>query len=206
MSSARTALRYISGRDRRGLFAALRDRFVEGNIVKIIREASEVISDTIYEETWLHKDGKFVTTPEYPQWAWFESLVNACVHRSYSFSGSEISIKFPDRAEVESPGGFVPPVNEKTIYSMRSTRNYHLMDALRYLGYVRMAREGTRRIWESMEEYGLPEPVFKQEAVHGVVVRVTLMNDHETRKRSTDRDVALHFGVELWKNSPRARN
>lgn len=178
-------------------YSPQRDRFIEGNIVKIIRQASEVISDTIYDVTWLNKDGKFITTPEYPHWAWFELLVNACVHRSYSFSGSEISIKFfPDRAEVESPGGFVPPVNEMTIYSTRSTRNYHLMDASRYL---RVAREGTRRIRESMQEYGLPEPVFKQEALHGVIVRVTLMNDHETHKRATDRDVALHFGVELWR-------
>lgn len=181
-------------------YSPLRDRFIEGNLVEIIRQASEVVSDTIYDVTWLNAEGKFVTTPEYPQWAWFESLVNACVHRSYSFSGTEISIKvFPDRMEVESPGGFVPPVNEKTIYTARAARNYHLMDALRHLGYVRMAREGTRRIRESMEEYELPEPVFKQEALHGVVVRVTLMNDHESRKRASDRDVALYFGVQLWK-------
>ena len=38
-----------------------------------------------------------------------------------------------------------------------------------------------------------------QETLHGVVVRVTLMNDHQTRKRASDRDVALHFGVELWR-------
>jgi ATP-dependent DNA helicase RecG len=100
--------------------------------------------------------------------------------------------------EIESPGGFVPPVNEKTIYHARATRNY-LMDALRYLGYVRMTREGTRRIRESMKEWGLPEPTFRQEALHGVVVRVTLRNDHISRKRATDRDVALHFGVETWK-------
>ena len=50
-----------------------------------------------------------------------------------------------------------------------------------------------------MKEYGLPDPVFRQEALHGVVVRVTLKNDHETRKRATDRDVATHFGVDLWK-------
>ncbi len=106
---------------------------------------------------------------------------------------------FPDRMEVESPGGFVPPVNERTIYDARATRNYHLMDALRFLGYVRMAREGTRRIRESMKEWGLPEPVFKQEALHGVMVRVTLRNDPISRKRATDRDVALHFGVETWK-------
>jgi predicted HTH transcriptional regulator len=94
------------------------------------------------------------------EWAWFESLVNACVHRSYSFSGTEITIKvFPDRMEIESPGGFVPPVNEKTIGFTRSSRNHHLMDALRYLGYVRMAREGVRRIRESMSQSPEPTPI-----------------------------------------------
>ncbi len=181
-------------------YAPQRDKTIEGNLVRIISECSELISDMLYDVTWLNSDGKFITTPEYPQWAWFEALVNACVHRSYSFSGTEIFVKlFPDRMEIESPGGFVPPVNEKTIYHARAARNYHLMDALRYLGYVRMAREGTRRIKESMKEWNLPDPDFKQEALHGVVVRVTLRNDHISRKRATDRDVAAHFGVEVWK-------
>ena len=73
------------------------------------------------------------------------------------------------------------------------------MDALRYLGYVQMAREGTQRIRSSMKEWGLPDPVFRQEALHGVIVRVTLWNDHQTRKRSTDVDVANYFGVDVWK-------
>jgi ATP-dependent DNA helicase RecG len=181
-------------------YSPLRDKVVEGNLVKIIQEASEVISGEMYDVTWLNREGKFVTTPEYPRYAWFEALVNACLHRSYNFSGSDITVKFfADRMEIESPGGFVPPVNENTIYHTRSARNPHLMDAMRYLGWAQMAREGTRRIRESMKEYGLPEPTFKQEAVHGVVVRVVLMNDHETRKRATDRDVAHHFGVDIWK-------
>ncbi len=181
-------------------YSPVRDRWAEGNLVSIIQKASEEISDTINDVTWLNRDGKFVTTPEYPQWAWFEALVNACVHRSYSFSGSDITVKlFADRMEIESPGGFVPPVNENSIYHARAARNHHLMDALRYLGYVRMAREGTRRIRESMKEYGLPDPVFRQEALHGVVVRVTLRNDQEFRKKATDRDVAAHFGVEVWR-------
>ena len=124
-----SALCHHGGGDWRGIFSRSTHRFIEGNLVKIIGEASETISDLIYDVTWLNKDGKFVTTPEYPEWAWFEAVVNACVHRSYSYSGSEISVKlFPDRIEIESPGGFVPPVNEKTIYEMRLTRNYHLMD------------------------------------------------------------------------------
>lgn len=178
----------------------IKDKFVEGNIVNIISEATSVIEDTIFDVTWLNKEGKFVTTPEYPKWAWFEALVNACVHRSYNFSGTEITVKFfPERLEIESPGGFVPPVNEDTIYNARATRNYHLMDALRYLGYVQMAREGTRRIRDSMNEWGLPAPTFKQEALHGVIVRVSLRNDHESRKRATDRDVAQFFGVGVWR-------
>jgi ATP-dependent DNA helicase RecG len=178
----------------------LRDKFVEGNLVQIITEASKIIRELNYGVTWLNSDGKFVTTPEYPEMSWFEALVNACVHRSYSFSGTEITVKFfPYRLEIESPGGFVPPVNEKTIYNTRSARTHHLMDSLRILRYVRMAREGTRRIRDSMREYGLPEPKFKQEALHGIVVRVTLLNDHDSRKRATDRDVAQFFGVETWR-------
>jgi ATP-dependent DNA helicase RecG len=180
-------------------YSPIRDKTIEGNLVKIIQEAREVISSIIFDVTWLNSDGKFVTTPEYPQWAWFESLVNACVHRSYSFSGTEITIKiFPDRMEIESPGGFVPPVNEKTIDFTRASRNHHLMDALRYLGYVRMAREGVRRIRESMSQYGLPEPKFTQQDLHGVVVRVVLRNSN--RERASDKAVAEHFGVEVWKN------
>lgn len=181
-------------------YSPLRDKVIEGNLLRVIQEAQEVISSLIYDVTWLNPEGKFVTTPEYPQWAWLEALINACVHRSYSFSGTEITVKiFSDRMEIESPGGFVPPVNEKTIYTTRASRNHHLMDALRILGHVRMAREGTRRMRESMKEYQLPEPVFKQEALHGVVVRVTLKNDQGTRKRASNKDVATHFGVAVWK-------
>jgi len=181
-------------------YAPVRDRFAEGCIVEIIRKASNIIEEALHTVTWLNSEGKFVTTPEYPRWAWFEALVNACVHRSYSFSGTDISIKiFSNRMVIESPGGFVPPVNEQTIYSMRASRNHHTMDALRFLGYVQMAREGTRRIKDSMAEYNLPEPEFKQEVVHGVVVRVTLTNDHEIQKRSSDGDVARYFGVDKWK-------
>lgn len=180
-------------------YSPLRDKIIEGNLVKIIQDAREVISSTIFDVTWLNSDGKFITTPEYPQWAWFEALVNACVHRSYSFSGTEITVKiFSDRMEIESPGGFVPPVNEKTIDFTRASRNHHLMDALRYLGYVRMAREGVRRIRESMSQYRLPEPTFTQQDLHGVVVRVVLRNSN--RERASDKAVAEHFGVDVWKN------
>jgi ATP-dependent DNA helicase RecG len=38
-----------------------------------------------------------------------------------------------------------------------------------------------------------------QRGLVGVVVRITLRNDHASRKRATDTDVAHHFGVEVRK-------
>ena len=180
-------------------YAPIRDRIIEGNLVKILQEAQEIMPSIIFDVTWLNKEGKFVTTPEYPKWAWFEALVNACVHRSYSFSGTDITVKlFPDRMEIESPGGFVPPVNERTIYHTRASRNHHLMDALRVLGYVRMSREGTRRIRESMHDFQLPEPTFKQETSYGVVVKVILKNDYRLKNVTSYKSIALHVGEEIW--------
>ena len=181
-------------------FKPLTDFYIEGNIPTVIQKASNAVANLNYNVTWLNSEGKFVTTPEYPRWAWFEAIVNALVHRSYSFSGSEVTVKFfADRLEIESPGGFVPPVNASNVYYHRASRNPHLMEALRFLGYVQMTREGTRRMKESMEQVNLPAPTFSQETLHGVSVRVTLRNDHETRKRSTDKDVAAYCGVDLWK-------
>ena len=181
-------------------FRPLRDFYIEGNIPYMLAQAENRVADLNHDVTWLSREGKFITTPEYPRWAWFEAIVNALVHRSYSFSGSEVTVMFfADRLEVESPGGFVSPVNADNVYFHRASRNPHLMEALRYLGYVRMTREGTRRMKESMEQFGLPAPTFSQETLHGVSVRVTLRNDHETRKRATDKDVAAYCGVELWK-------
>ncbi|MDG5750930.1 ATP-binding protein [Qipengyuania sp. XHP0211] len=181
-------------------FSPLRDFYLEGNIPRILREGDTMLANMNYNVTWLSNEGKFVTTPEYPKWAWFEALVNALVHRSYSFSGSEIFVKFfSDRMEVESPGGFVPPVNAANIYNQRAARNPHLMEALRYLGFTQMSREGTRRMRQSMEDYNLPAPNFSQEAINGVSVRVTLRNDHHTRKRALDKDVATYCGVDTWK-------
>lgn len=181
-------------------FRPQKDFYIEGNIPSMLQKARQSVADLNHNVTWLNRDGKFVTTSEYPRWAWFEAIVNALVHRSYSFSGSEVTVKFfADRVEVESPGGFVPPVNAENVYFHRASRNPHMMEALRYLGFVQMTREGTKRMKESMESVGLPAPTFSQETLHGVSVRVTLRNDHQTRKRATDRDVAEYCGVSLWK-------
>jgi len=50
-----------------------------------------------------------------------------------------------------------------------------------------------------MKEYNLPEQHLSRKLCMALSCAFVLMNDHETRKRATDRDVALHFGVDTWK-------
>ena len=65
-------------------------------------------------------DGKPKIIPEYPEFAWFEGLVNAVAHRDYAHSGDHIRVMMrDDRTEMLSPGKLP---NVVTLENMRHTR------------------------------------------------------------------------------------
>lgn len=193
-------------------FNAVKDIRIEGNIPTIIVEVAKVLSGQLREFSKLGKDGKFYTAPEYPQPAWYEALVNACVHRSYSLRTMNIFIKmFDDRLEVESPGGFPPLVTPQNIYDVHKPRNPYLMEALLYLDFVKCAHEGTRRMRDTMNEVSLPAPEFKQvSSTITPLVRVVLRNDVRQRRVWVDSDVSSIVGeavtMSLGEDEKRAIN
>jgi hypothetical protein len=104
---------------------------------------------------------------------------------------------FDDRLEVESPGGF-PGVNRPDAdgdFPGSNPRNPRLGDALRYLGLVRLAREGTRRMKQEMEKMGLPSPLYEER--HGLSVLVTLRNDIHRRGSAISASESWHEVAEL---------
>jgi ATP-dependent DNA helicase RecG len=146
----------------------------------------------------LQPDGRFSVVPEYPPDCVYEAIVNACVHRSFAATTQNVFVRmFDDRLEVESPGGFMPPVTPENIYEQHVPRNPILMDALQNLRFVRCANEGTRRMRKLMEQSGLPLPRFKQESDRMSKVVVTLRNNIEQRKAWIDRDLTRHVGETL---------
>jgi ATP-dependent DNA helicase RecG len=171
----------------------------EGPIPYLIQQAEQTLSSQLREFSRLGPDGKFYTAAEYPKPAWFEAVVNACVHRSYgSLKNMNIFIRlFDDRMEIESPGGFPPPVTAENIYEMHSPRNPILMDAMMFLKYVKAAREGTRRMRESMVGADLPAPQFEQKETNYSIVKVTLRNNIKHREVWVDSDAATVIGPEL---------
>ena len=167
-----------------------------------IVDISELLSSQLREFSKLGEDGKFYTAPEYPLEAWYEAIVNACVHRSYGLKNMNIFVKmFDDRLVIESPGGFPPFVTPENIYTSHHPRNPQLMRAMFYLDFVKCANEGTRRMRDTMQPMKLPLPRFEQKEVAAGYnsVRVTLRNNRKQRKEWVDSDVSRFITPELAK-------
>ncbi|MDQ3254843.1 MAG: putative DNA binding domain-containing protein [Acidobacteriota bacterium] len=193
-------LRFDGEHERTGdKWNAVKDIWIDiGSIPRQIVEAEKVLDAQIREFSRLGTDGIFYTAPEYPKQAWYEAIVNACVHRSYNLRTMNIFVKmFDDRLVIESPGGFPPLVTPENIYDMPQPRNPHLFAALFFLDFVKCANEGTRRMRDSMIASKLPKPEFEQKEINSGLVRVTLRNDIKHRRVWVDKDASTVLGAAL---------
>lgn len=135
------------------------------------------------------------SVPEYPRDAWYEMLVNACVHRSFNIRNAPVFVRmFDDRIEVESPGGFMPQITPETIVGTHRPRNPFVMRSLREFGEVRCISEGTRRMVAEMTAANLPPPEFKQKRTDNLSVICTLRNNVRDRSNSLDSDAYKSLG------------
>ncbi len=176
-------------------YNVIKDIPIDGTVPEMIQQTAQVIEAQVREFVRQGKDQKFYSIPEYPRAAWYEALVNACVHRSYSLINMNIFAKmFDDRLVIESPGGFPPFVTPDNIYDMHQPRNPYLMGAMFYMQFVQAAHEGTRRMRDAMKAMGLPDPIFLQKEVGTALVQVVLKNDVEHRKEFVDTDAFLALG------------
>ena len=178
----------------------VKDHCIEGPIPQLVEESASFIDSQLREFSRLGSDGKFFSATEYPRPAWYEALVNACVHRSYGLRNMNIFVKmFDDKLVIDSPGGFPPSITPKNIYGAHHPRNPHMIDAMFYLSLAKEHGEGTRRMRDTMEKMKLPLPEFKQtETGTGATsVRVTLRNNVKQRKFWIDSDVTHILGESL---------
>jgi ATP-dependent DNA helicase RecG len=179
-----------TGRD----YNVTKDRMITGGVLDVIKGGAALVDANLREFTEF-RNGKFRSVPEYPRDAWYELIVNACVHRSYNLRNATIFVKmFDDHFVVESPGGFMPQVTPETIYGTHRPRNPFLMLVLREFGEVRCISEGTRRVRAEMQEAKLPRPEFIQETKGQTAVRALLRNDIANRSNSLDTEAYKVLG------------
>ena len=59
----------------------IKDEMFEGRILDMVRSSLDFVRSQIKEHTKLGTDGLFHTTPEYPEFAWKEIIINAIAHK-----------------------------------------------------------------------------------------------------------------------------
>ncbi|HPY64521.1 MAG TPA: ATP-binding protein [Bacillota bacterium] len=175
-----------------GMFAETGKRL---NIVKeqtfdsaipiIISEARNFINTQMREFQYLNSEGIFERMPEYPEFAWFEGIVNALTHRNYSMNGEHIKfIMFDDRIEIYSPGLLPNIVTVENIMHTRYSRNPKIARVLSEFGWVKEMNEGVKRIYSEMQSLFLKDPIYSEP---GHQVLLTLENNILNRQaRITD--------------------
>ena len=161
----------------------IKDVWFEGHLPDLIQDSTKFIGAQLREFSALGPGGRFYSDPEYPQDAWYETIVNAIVHRSYGLKNAEVTVRmFDDRLIVESPGGFPPTVTPANIYNTRYPRNPMIMDALLHFRYVKCSNEGAKRMRREMLAHDLPEPEFSEIERAFCKVTVTLRNNIDNRQ------------------------
>ncbi|WP_346687491.1 ATP-binding protein [Enteroscipio rubneri] len=159
----------------------VKDRTFDGPLVKSIPEAREFISTQLREfQFQVHGTMEFRTVPEYPEYAWFEGLVNAVTHRDYSIRGEYIRVYiYDDRMLIQSPGKLPNIVTVDNIRHVRFSRNPILARVFTAFDWVRELNEGVDKIYQEMADAGLPEPEY--ESQDDYYLKLTLRNDLENR-------------------------
>lgn len=158
----------------------VKDRTFDGPLPKIIDGAKAMISEQLREFQYLDDDGRFKVIPEYPEFAWFEGLVNAVTHRNYAFSGDHIRVMmYDDRMEIVSPGSLPNIVTLENMRNTRYSRNPVIARTLVEMGWVRELNEGVKRIYDEMASYFLNDPIYEEP--NNASVRLTLENSATSR-------------------------
>ncbi len=141
----------------------VKEQTFDSAIPKIIVEARSFINTQLREFQYLNSEGIFERMPEYPEFAWFEGIVNALTHRNYSMNGEHIKfIMFDDRVEIYSPGLLPNIVTVENIMHTRYSRNPKIARVLSEFGWVKEMNEGVKRIYSEMQSMFLKDPIYSE--------------------------------------------
>ena len=158
----------------------VKERTFDGSLPKVIEGTKAMISEQLREFQYLGDDGRFKVIPEYPEFAWFEGLVNAVTHRNYAHSGDHVRVMmYDDRMEITSPGKLPNVVTLENMRHTRWARNPIIARTLTEFGWVRELNEGVQRIYDEMASCFLNDPIFEEP--NDASVRLTLENSITSR-------------------------
>lgn len=102
--------------------------------------------------------------PQYTEFCIRELVLNALIHRDYSFSGARVIVKmFLDRMEIASPGGLPGLVQADSLADAEFLRNPHIARVVHDLGLIEQIGDGVDRVLREVRDhpYKPPKPEWK---------------------------------------------
>ncbi|MDD4494869.1 MAG: ATP-binding protein, partial [Eubacteriales bacterium] len=163
--------------------AVFKDRHeFTGSLLKQLNDAYAMIDR--YNRTRAEFDGLHrMDMRDYPVEAIRETLLNALVHRDYSFSGSTLISIFDDRIEVVSLGGLVKGVSYDDIMLGASIlRNDKLADIFYRLKLIEAYGTGMPKIINSYKYYTIKPQIEASDNAF----KITLPNTNVASKPSAE--------------------
>ena len=154
-------------------------------IPKVIQEVRQAINLQLREFQYLDENGIFKIIPEYPEFAWFEGIVNSLTHRNYSIMGDHIRVSlYDDRLEIFSPGKLPNIVTLENMLNTRYSRNPRIARVLSEFGWVKELNEGVKRIYDEMQTFYLNSPSYSEPNNNSVLL--VLENSITSRQLRSD--------------------
>lgn len=141
---------------------------IEGSISEMLDEAIRFVKKNMKNKTIINPEtGAREDRTDYPITAVREAIINALVHRDYSFHTEGMPIQiimYEDRMEIRNPGGIYGRIKVDQLGKMQpDTRNPVLALTLETLRITENRYSGIPTIRREMEKYNLKEPKFADE-------------------------------------------
>ncbi len=186
---------------------------IEGTLPDMLDGAIAFVRTNMRTATKIDsKTGKRTDMPQYPVIAVREAVLNALVHRDYSFhtEGKPIQlVMYSDRMEIINPGGLYGRLTVDQLgQAQPDTRNPALVTAMETLGKTENRYSGIPTIRYAMKESSLPAPLFID--TRGTF-KVILYNNTEelTMPQTADKqeaDIPDEKGLLEFCRTPRSRS
>ncbi len=184
-----------------GLVEALDSAEYSGSLIVLLNEGIGFIKRNM-KIMWKKTANSRIEMPDYCERSFFESLVNALIHRDYLILGSEVHIDmFDDRLSIYSPGGMPDGtlIQNRDISTVSSTRrNPVLADIFGRLGYMERQGSGLNKIrnaYESAVNFCIgKEPAFYSDRTQFVVTLPNL--NYHKEKHQVAIDIAIDIAID----------
>lgn len=101
-----------------------------------------------------------------------EAILNAVCHRDYQLAGNNFLRQYPERLELDSPGGFAAGITPENILHRHSPRNRRIAEVLTRCGLVERAGQGVDLMYQLSIRDSKPRPDYSGSDEYLVCLRL----------------------------------